>query len=306
VSRDLASPIGIVPIVWNNADLADLAPPVPADLVMDEVARLGLDGLQLGNGFPEGVALREPLAVRRLRQAEVYAALPCGPDGPAEDALAIGRARLDLLHPAAGEVLVVALAFSPGRLERSGLATAPDTPTLSSGGWSSLARTIETLGREANELGHRAAFHNHTGTYVETAAELERLAEATDPAALGLCLDVGHLIVGGGDPVATLRQYGSRVTHFHLKDVARGPLRQLRDGTISGFHEALRARIFTELGSGELDVQGVLAALAAEGYRGWIMLEQDSTWRPPSESAAISRAILDFSLRLQRGEPHAA
>jgi inosose dehydratase len=306
VSRDQASPIGIVPIVWNNADLVDLAPPVPADLVMDEVARLGFDGLQLGNGFPEGVALRETLAVRKLRLAEVYTALPCGPDGPTEDALAIGRARLAELHAAAGEVLVIALAFSPGRLERSGRASAPDAPVLSSAGWSRLARTVEAIGRETNDLGHRAAFHNHAGTYVETAAELDRLAEATDPAALGLCLDVGHLILGGGDPVPTVRKYGARVTHFHMKDVASVPLRQLRDGTISGFHAALRARIFTELGSGELDVPGTLAALAAERYRGWIMLEQDSTWRPPSESAAISRAVLDFSLRLQAREPRAA
>jgi inosose dehydratase len=43
------------------------------------------------------------------------------------------------------------------------------------------------------------AFHNHAGTFIETPEELDQLCRRTDPALVRLCLDVGHLIVGGGD-----------------------------------------------------------------------------------------------------------
>jgi inosose dehydratase len=293
------SPIGVVPIVWNNADLTDLAPRLPARIVLDEAARLGFDGLQDGVGFPGGSVLRRELADRGLRLAEVYAALPCGPEGPASDALERGARRLDDLHAAGGEVLVVALGFSQGRLERAGRADAPDTPRLSERGWATLAGVLETLGRRSRDLGHRLAFHPHAGTYVETPAEVARVVEACDPDVVGICLDTGHCIVGEGDPVTAIREFGSRVNHVHLKDVAPDPLRELRKGSTGDFFGALRARIFTELGSGVLDLPAILAALASAGYGGWLMVEQDSTWNPPSESAAVSRRVLQFTLRLQ-------
>jgi inosose dehydratase len=292
------SPIGVVPIVWNNADIAGLAPLVPASVVLDEAARLGFDGVQDGIGFPRGSALRSALTERNLRLAEVYVALPCGPDGLEPDAVELGRRRLAELHEAGGEVLVVALSFTAEREALAGRAAGGQAPTLTDIGWSELASTLETLGAEARALGHPLAFHGHAGTYVETPDELDRLARATDPGLVGLCLDVGHCLVGHGDPVSALRRHRSRVVHVHLKDVAPEPLARLRDGRISGFADALRARIFTELGSGILDLAGVLGALADAGYDGWLMVEQDTTWKPASESAAIGRGVLQFALRL--------
>lgn len=116
--------IGVVPIPWNNADLPDLTPFVPADVVLDEIARLGFEGTQMGTGFPEGAELAAELHRRGLRLAEVYAALPCGPAGPAPDALEVGRDRLRALVAASAEVLVAALDLSPGRQEQAGRAAA--------------------------------------------------------------------------------------------------------------------------------------------------------------------------------------
>jgi len=291
--------IGIVPIIWNNADITDLGPRLEASTVMDEVARLGFDGLQDGIGFPSGRALKAALAKRGLRLAEVYAALPCSVDGPEAEALEIGRRRLNDLHDGGGEVLVVALRFSPGRLERAGRADSPGTPTLTASGWKKLAATLETLGNDAAALGHPLALHSHAGTFVETPAEVARLAELTDPALVGFCLDTGHTIVGGGDPLATLRRLGRRVVHVHLKDVAAEPLEAIRSGRLPDFLEALRGRIFTELGGGVLPVAALLDELADRDYEGWLMVEQDTTWNPPSESAAVSRRVLDFALRMQ-------
>jgi sugar phosphate isomerase/epimerase len=84
-----------------------------------------------------------------------------------------------------------------------------------------------------------------------------------------------------------------------MKDVDPLVLRQLRAGAIPGFLDALRARIFTELGRGVLDVLGVVRELSSLDYSGWIMCEQDTTWRSPAESAAISRAVLGYAIRLE-------
>ena len=76
------------------------------------------------------------------------------------------------------------------------------------------------------------------------------------------------------------------------KELKQHPL----GGTIGGFDAAIRARLFTELGAGVLDLDGVLAAVAARDYDGWLMVEQDSSWPPPSEAAAIGRRVLADAL----------
>ena len=289
--------IGTVPILWNNVDLPDLAPAVGAATVLDEIARTGYEGTQLGTGFPAGQALRDALLARDLRLAEVYLSIPCTVDGPTDDSIAIARERLALLHEGGGEVLVAAVDISPGRSETSGRAVLSGTPRLTEDGWRRLAALLEELGGEAAALGHSVAWHQHTGTFVETPDELVRLMDLTDPALLGVCLDVGHYIVGGGDPVAAVEQFGARVRHVHLKDVDPTVLGRLRAGELADFPAAIRARLFTELGAGILDLPAVLAPLARLDYAGWLMVEQDSCWGPPSESAAIGRRVLGEALR---------
>src|SRR5439155_25030888 len=100
-------------------------------------------------------------------------------------------------------------------------------------------------------------------------------------------------------PLTAVRRYGRRIVHVHVKDVAAEPLEALRTGRLPNFLEALRARIFTELGGGILPVAALLDSLADRDYEGWLMVEQDTTWNPPSESAAVSRRVLDFALRMQ-------
>jgi inosose dehydratase len=280
--------------------MAELRLGTDAATILDEIARVGYDGCQLGLGFPEGAALRDALTERGLRLAEVYASIPATVDGPTDDALAICRERLRLLHDGGGEVLVVALDLSPGRIEAAGRAYLDGAPGLTEDGWTRLAALLDELVGEVVRLGHRAAFHQHAGTYVETPAELERLAALTDPARLGLCLDVGHYLVGGGDPVEALRTYGERVTHVHLKDVDPVVLAGLRAGRIGGFREGIRWRLFTELGAGILDLPAVLDVLSGRHFDGWLMVEQDSCWGPPSESAAIGRRVLAEALRRAR------
>jgi inosose dehydratase len=289
--------IGINQILWANDDLPDLMPPIDPLTILDEIARLGYRGSQLGTTFPRGEALRAALRSRDLRIAEVYACLPCGVDGPTDDAREVGRRKLAELHAAEGDVLVAALPLTEDRVGHAARADGPGVPSLTDRGFRTLADLLADLAAEAKELGHRLAFHHHVGTYIETPGEIDRLMAAADPDLVALCLDVGHYQLAGGDPVDAIGRHGERISHVHLKDVDRDVAGRMRSGAIEDFLGGLRQRVFTELGRGELDLPGVLAALAARDYRGWLMVEHDTTWRPPSESAAISRAIVEFVLR---------
>ena len=289
------APIGTVPIVWNNADLFDLAPETAAATVLDEIARLGYAGTQFGRGFPEGGELRDALSQRGLRFAELYSAIGAGPDGLAEDARDVAHRDLQRLTGAGGEVLVVAL---DGGGERDGWSgrVADGAPQWKAAAFQGLADLLSGLVAAAPD-GVKVAFHPHTATWVESPDEVEALASRLPDTGAGLCLDVGHYLVGGGEPVRAIRHYGPLVTHVHLKDVDSSVLARLRSREIDGFSAAVRDRIFTELGNGALDLRGVLATLDALVYTGWLMVEQDSSWLPPAEAAAVGGRVLRYALR---------
>jgi inosose dehydratase len=294
-ARLATTPIGAVPVVWNNVDLVDLAPEVPAATVMDDISRLGYAGCQFGRGFPEGEALRRELAARGLRLAERYCELPSTAAGL--DAQARGMA-IDLLErtlAAGGETLVVALIAGGDRDAWAGRANEAGAPRWSAAAHAELADLLRDLSDRARG-GCGVVFHPHAATWIETPGEVEALAGHLR-GSVGLCLDVGHYTVGSGDPVAAIGRYGSLIHHVHLKDVDPAVLARLRGGELSGFADAIRARLFTELGNGMLDLPGVLNGLSALGYDGWLMVEQDSSWLPPAEAAAIGLRVLRFALR---------
>ena len=286
------APIGIVPIVFANDDLPDLTPPIAPETLLSEMERLGFAGCQLSRALPAGAELMPALQRHGLRIAEVYAAIPCGSGGPGPDARDQAFHRLEDVRRSDADVLVFSYHLSEERVGWSGRANQPGAPTLSSLGRARAVELVQEIAREVDALGRLLVYHPHTGTFVETPDEAEWLMQSTDPDLVGLCLDVGHWTVGGGDPVEAVRSYGKRIRHVHMKDVDANVLSQLRAGTLGVFLDALRARIFTELGSGVLDVLGVLRELSKLDYSGWLMCEQDTTWRPPAESAAISRAVL--------------
>jgi inosose dehydratase len=288
------APMGCVPIVWNNADDHEIAPETPASTVLDEIARLGFAGSQSGRGFPEGDALRRELEQRNLRFAELYCALPAGRDGLTGAAPDIARRDLARLVAAGGEVLVVALDGSPERDVFSGR-VADGAPRWREPAYDRLARLLRELAGEAPD-GVRVAFHPHTATWIEAPDEVDALAARLPGTGAGLCLDVGHYLVGGGDPVEAIRRHGPLITHVHAKDVDPAVLARLRRGEIAGFGDAVRERLFTELGNGALDLPGVVQALGAIGFEGWIMVEQDSSWLPPDEAAAIGLRALRAEL----------
>lgn len=289
--------IGTAPILWRNVELSAGREPTDALALLDEISRLGYEGTQLGVDFPEGAALRQALDARGLRLAEVYAAIPTTIDGPAPGARDAAMERLRLLEAGGGDVLCLAVDGSPDRDRWAGRADSPETPVLTDAGWDALVDLLHEIADAAATGDHRVVFHPHAATFVETPDEIDRLMVSTDATQIGLCLDVGHHIVGGGDPVAATSAFGDRIRHLHLKDVDPVVLGRVRAGEYEGMGQAVREGLFTELGAGTLDLDGVLRLLVEREYAGWLLVEQDWGWGPPSESAAIGRRVLGAALR---------
>ncbi|MBE2315860.1 TIM barrel protein [Solirubrobacter sp. CPCC 204708] len=134
--------------------------------------------------------------------------------------------------------------------------------------WQRAGDHLDTLAQVAREEGVELVLHPHVDTLVETAQDVTRALEHTR---VPWCLDTGHLLIGGTDPVAFATEYGDRIGHVHFKDVdARVAART--DLTLM---EAVQHGLFQPLGRGDARIDEVVAALRRSGYNRWLVLEQD-------------------------------
>ena len=180
----------------------------------------------------------------------------------------------------------------PHRTLRAGRIRTEDGLTAAE--WDAFAQRVDRVASAVLEnTALRTVFHHHCAGYVETPGEIDALLSRTDPAHLGLCLDTGHLMFSGGDPLAIIAKYKDRVRHVHFKDcdpeLARGSRAEEWD-----YHASVGKGIFCELGRGMVPFAGVLDALGALNYSGWIVVEQDVLpgLGTPAASAARNRAYL--------------
>jgi inosose dehydratase len=284
--------LGFAPITWNNEDLGqELGPPVDYPTVLDEIASAGYAATELGDGFPrDPKTLRDALQQRGLSLPSAWCGLGFFQTSLDAD-LEQTRRLCGFLAEVGATFTNVADQGAPERKAFAGRGDAVDAPRLTSARWDEFAERVCRAAEIAREHGLQATFHVHAGTWVETASDLEELLRRAPAPLVKLCWDVGHAIVGGIDPAAVVRAHPERIAYIHLKDVDGDVLDGVRRDKVD-FDTAIRRRIFTELGRGRLDVAGLLGALRDINYSGWLMVEQDSTWLAPAESARVSREFL--------------
>src|SRR5207245_11228974 len=112
------------------------------------------------------------------------------------------------------------------------------------------------------------------GGHAGARAEVEAFLAAIDPELLGVCLDTGHTLIGGGNPVELARAWADRLRHIHLKDVSGPLLARVRSGELN-VETAWEEGLFCPFGDGEVDLRGVLDLPLVESFPGWLVLEQD-------------------------------
>jgi inosose dehydratase len=267
--------------------------------MLDELAEAGYAGTELGDwGYLPTDPLQLAEELRRRDLSLIAAFVPVALAEPSEHAAGLQAAvrAAHLLREAGGPDAIVVLSDDNSRVPVRAKHAGRIRPEhgLSSSDWSVFAAAAEQIAvRVRAGTGLRTVFHPHCAGYVETVTEIDQLMARTDPALLGLCLDTGHIVFGGGDPLEVLAHYAPRVWHVHFKDCDRTIAEEARlDGLEYG--DAVRRGLFCELGSGQVDFARSVQALQRHGYDGWIVVEQDvfPGCGTPAESARVSREYL--------------
>ncbi len=298
--------IASAPISWGVIEVPDWGLQLDRDRVLAEMASLGITAAEFG---PEGFL----------------------PDAPAERAEALAAAGLSavggffpvVLHrvdedplPAIERELEAYVAAGAGTMVLSAV-TGEDgydgAAELSDDEWATLLENLDRARAAADRVGVVATLHPHLGTVVESPEAVDRVVTGSG---IGLCLDTGHFTLGGGDPIALVRQHADRIVHAHLKDVSLEVAARVRAGEID-YREGVRRGMYRALGEGDARIEEIVAALLGAGYAGWYVLEQDAVVETEGDaaralddarrSAAFIRAALDAGTRAEAvSEPGSA
>jgi inosose dehydratase len=156
-------------------------------------------------------------------------------------------------------------------------------------GWAHLLHLVGSVQHVCSRHRLRLAVQPRFGSMIQGPGDIERLLVGTEA---GLCVDVGHLVLVGADPVEVLELAAGRIQHVHLNDIDKGLALQVREFGLD-YAEAISQNLFKPLGSGDADVDRVVETLRTTGYRGWYSLDQD-TRLPSAEDrplGAISRSL---------------
>jgi inosose dehydratase len=275
------------PISWGVCEVPGWGHQLDPARVLTEMRAVGLVATEFG---PDGFLPDDP-----AEKAEVLAAhglsavggfVPVVLHDADRDPMAAVTSALDAFTAANATTLVLAADTGATGYDHRVEPTARQ--------WRLLLATLDRIREVAGERGITATLHPHVGTVVESA---DNVARVLDGCAIPLCLDTGHLMIGGGDPAALAAQVPDRIAHTHLKDVDAAAAARVRAGEIA-YSTAVAEGMYRPLGQGDADIAAIITTLEAAGYTGWYVLEQDTvlTAEPPADSGPVDdvRAGLRF------------
>ena len=129
---------------------------------------------------------------------------------------------------------------------------------------------FNTAGKILKENGLTFCYHVHGYEFqpYEKGTLLDYLITNTNPAYVSFEMDILWTQFGGGDPAALLKKYGSRWKLMHLKDLRKGVAKDLTGGTSTENDVAL--------GTGELDIPGILRAAKKAGIAHYFIEDESS------------------------------
>lgn len=253
------------PISWGVCEVPGWGYQLNPSRVLTEMREAGLTATELG---PEGFL---PTDTAELTALLASHGLSCvGGFVP----VVLYREDHDPLNDLAGplESLVAAGAGVVVLAAATGSDGYDDRPELDETQWATLLSNLDRLAAIVAARGLRAVLHPHVGTLIENRAEVDRVLAGS---AIPLCLDTGHLLIGGTDPLELAQQVPSRIEHAHLKDVDATLAAKVQSGELT-YTQAVAAGMYVPLGAGDVDIAGIVTALENGGYDGWYVMEQDN------------------------------
>ena len=254
------------PISWGVCEVPNWGYQLSPSRVLDEMRDVGLAATELG---PDGFLPADPDQMAGVLAAHQLTAVggftPVVMHRPGHDPLPAIDRILEQYDATGAEVLVLSAT--------SGLDGYDSRPALDDDGWDLLLRQPEPdqrPGRRTRRARRAAPPRRHHGRERRRGAAGARAAPP-----ISLCLDTGHLLIGGTDPADLTRQAPDRIAHTHLKDVDSQIADKVRAGRLS-YTEGVVEGMYRPLGTGDVDVAAIVNTLQGNGYTGWYTLEQDT------------------------------
>lgn len=286
------------PITWGVDGSPGWGHLMDRDRVMSEMAGMGLSATELGpDGYlpTDSDELADYMRGYDLRIVGGFVpALLYRPE-QVEDELAYVARAAKQLAAAGSETLVLGPSNHHNGYDKSVEMTDRE--------WSVFLDNLARLEDIVESAGLHTALHPHWGMAIENPRQVDRLLEASD---VGVCLDTGHIFLGGGDPAELAKTAADRVLHVHLKDMNVGDAEAVRNGEAT-FRQSVIDGMFVPLGEGDIPVEGVVRALESSGFQGWYVLEQDkalSTEPEPGRGPeADARASVEFLEMIEMDDP---
>src|SRR5690349_10824730 len=190
--------------------------------MLDEMVEAGYTGTELGpyGFFPTDPAvLKEQLGRRNLKLLASFVPVPLGDAASTKAVVEQIRKVGELLAKLGAPFLVLADAQSAERDQLSGRVPRDGSAGWTVEQWKQAAKVVADAARVASDYGLDLVFHPHVATYVETPVEVEKFFDVTSATKIGLCLDTGHCVYGGGDAAAEAEKYRHLLRFVHIKDV---------------------------------------------------------------------------------------
>jgi len=124
------------------------------------------------------------------------------------------------------------------------------------GGLEAVLTVLREVVPVAEDQGLLICLENHANNNLETIEDYDRIFEAIDSPALGMCIDTGHFDAADVDLDAVIDRFLSKINHIHVKEAAaRGTER------------------FVPFGQGITDNHNVLTRILGAGYQGYVSVE---------------------------------
>jgi inosose dehydratase len=253
------------PISWGVCEVPNWGYQLTPERVLAEMHQVGLAATELG---PDGFLPADPQQMAAVLDSHHLTAVggftPVLMHQAGHDPLPEINRILTGYDATHAEVLVLSAV--------SGLDGYDTRPTLDEDGWKRLLDNLDRISNLASEHKVRAVLHPHVGTMIESGSEVLRVLEGSS---IALCLDTGHLLIGGTDPAELTRQAPDRIAHTHLKDVDSSIGDKVRSGRLT-YTEGVVRGMYRPLGTGDVDIAAIVTTLQGNGYEGWYTLEQDT------------------------------
>ena len=272
--------IANAPCSWGVLEFELAGKAAGFEQVLNEIRETGYQGTELGDwGFMPTVPseLKKELDKRSLSMVGAFVPVFLKDRSKHAGGAEVAVKTAKLMADAGYNDAFIVLADENGSVKERTLNAGRVTPLmgLNENEWKVFAEGANLVAREVKtRTGLRTVFHHHCAGFVETPGEIDNLLKLTDPKLVGLVLDMGHYMFGGGDPLEALKKHRGRIWHIHFKDCQPDIAAKSRKEKWDYF-KSVGGGVFCELGKGSVDFPSIIKELIAQKYSGWIVVEQD-------------------------------